>query len=333
MATQPPAAAAAAADGPADPTYRTYTPSQAATYAQHRPSPLPALVKLILEHHAATGGQTGALLDVGCGPGLVTRVFSKHFDVAAVGVDPGESMLRVAEELGGETAKGEPVRWVVCSAEEINEIPGIERGSVDLVTAAYAAHWFDMPKFWAAAADVLKPGGTVALWTGFRKDVEPTTPEEAKVRAIFSRFHEEVLDAYSVPGTKITRDGYKDLAMPWDNPVTAPLFDRDNFLRKELDRKDLAPPGAGVDDTAKAVAADPLAVSIWQRVENLLNTMDAVTRWRDAHPDLAGTEKDCVRALIAETLEAVEDGKAKIDYRNLLLGLKTVVLLVKRAAD
>lgn len=33
------------------------------------------------------------------------------------------------------------------------------------------AHWFDMPKFWAAAADVLRPGGTVALWTGFREVV------------------------------------------------------------------------------------------------------------------------------------------------------------------
>jgi hypothetical protein len=26
-------------------------------------------------------------------------------------------------------------------------------------------HWFDMPKFWAEAAQVVKPGGTVALWT------------------------------------------------------------------------------------------------------------------------------------------------------------------------
>lgn len=31
------------------------------------------------------------------------------------------------------------------------------------------AHWFDMPKFWAAAAKVLKPGGTVAIWTVFRQ--------------------------------------------------------------------------------------------------------------------------------------------------------------------
>ncbi|KAK0719328.1 S-adenosyl-L-methionine-dependent methyltransferase [Lasiosphaeris hirsuta] len=321
MATGP------AADGPADPTYRSYTPSQAATYAQHRPSPPPALVKLILDHHATTGGQTGVLLDVGCGPGLATRAFSKHFDVA-VGSDAGDSMIQIATELGGQTARGEPIRWVAYSAEEINKVPGVEKGSVDLVTAAYAAHWFDMPKFWAAAAEIMKPGGTVALWTGFRKVVESTTTQESKVRALFSRFHEEVLDAYSVPNTKISRDGYKDLVMPWDNAATVGLFDRDTFLRRELDRAELAP-----GDTAKAVAADPLAAPVWQRVENFLNTMDAVTRWREAHPDLAGTERDCVRVLVTDTMEAVADGQAKIEFRNLLLGMKTVLLCVKRVAE
>jgi hypothetical protein len=26
------------------------------------------------------------------------------------------------------------------------------------------AHWFDMSKFWAQAAQLLRPGGTVAIW-------------------------------------------------------------------------------------------------------------------------------------------------------------------------
>jgi hypothetical protein len=29
----------------------------------------------------------------------------------------------------------------------------------------YQAHWFDMAKFWAKAAKIVKPEGTVALWT------------------------------------------------------------------------------------------------------------------------------------------------------------------------
>lgn len=40
------------------------------------------------------------------------------------------------------------------------------------------AHWFDMPRFWAAAADLLKPGGSVALWTGVRKEVGKCYPQQ-----------------------------------------------------------------------------------------------------------------------------------------------------------
>ena len=122
---------------PADPTYRQYTRDQAATYAKHRPSPPPALVQLILDHHTATGGRTDVLLDVGCGPGMATRAFAKNFD-AAVGSDAGESMIKIASELGGETAKGGQIRWVVCPAEDVGKIDEVEKGSVDLVIAAYA---------------------------------------------------------------------------------------------------------------------------------------------------------------------------------------------------
>jgi hypothetical protein len=30
---------------------------------------------------------------------------------------------------------------------------------------AIQAHWFSMPEFWAQAARLVKPEGTVALWT------------------------------------------------------------------------------------------------------------------------------------------------------------------------
>jgi hypothetical protein len=74
--------------------------------------------------------------------------------------------------------------YEVTGAESIDKIDGLEHSSVDLITAATAvcifeheqsssltsiqAHWFDMPQFWKAAANLLKPGGTVAIWTVFR---------------------------------------------------------------------------------------------------------------------------------------------------------------------
>ena len=37
--------------------------------------------------------------------------------------------------------------------------------SVDLVLVAQAAHWFDLPAFYAEVARVLRPGGVLAVWS------------------------------------------------------------------------------------------------------------------------------------------------------------------------
>lgn len=123
--------------GPADRTFRSYSSQQAAGYASARKQYPPALIKFLLDHHRATGGETGEVLDVGCGPGNATRDLAPHFDVA-FGADPGEAMIQTATELGGTTATGAPIQYRVCSAEELDTIKEIEHGSVDMITAATA---------------------------------------------------------------------------------------------------------------------------------------------------------------------------------------------------
>jgi hypothetical protein len=56
---------------------------------------------------------------------MATRAFARYFDVV-IGSDAGESMIKVATEIGGTSAKGGPIQWAVCPAEEIDKIPGIE---------------------------------------------------------------------------------------------------------------------------------------------------------------------------------------------------------------
>jgi len=69
-----------------DPTFRSYTAEQAKYYGSQRLSYAAALYDLVLNHHAATGGQFGLTVDVGCGPGNATRDVARHFD-AALGVE------------------------------------------------------------------------------------------------------------------------------------------------------------------------------------------------------------------------------------------------------
>jgi ubiquinone/menaquinone biosynthesis C-methylase UbiE len=121
---------------PKDDTFRNYSGEQAAAYAKVRSMAYPvALINAILEHHRATGGDTGVLVDVGCGPGNATRDLAPFFNVV-YGADPGEAMIKTATELGGTTATGAPIKFTLCSAEELDHLPEVERGSVDMISAA-----------------------------------------------------------------------------------------------------------------------------------------------------------------------------------------------------
>lgn len=54
------------------------------------------------------------------------------------------------------------VRLVCCRKGTAEELP-FPDGSVDLLTASTAAHWFDQSRFLVEAKQVLKPRGCIAL--------------------------------------------------------------------------------------------------------------------------------------------------------------------------
>ena len=149
-------------------TFSSYSQAQSKHYAQVRRNYSPAVYETILEQHRSGGGQFDTLLDVGCGPGLATFSLAPHFK-QTIGLDPSDGMLSTARSMISSADKADEgqIRFAVSTAEELgsNLTPPIADNSVDLITAANAAHWFDMSGFWPAAARVLKPGGSVALWT------------------------------------------------------------------------------------------------------------------------------------------------------------------------
>jgi hypothetical protein len=70
---------------------------------------------------------------------------------------------------------------------------------------------------------------------------------------------------------------------------------------------------------------NPLAWKVGD-MEKALATASMVTRWREANPDLVGTEKDCVRQYITE-LQAALGGKDEC-----FGGSATAILLFKKSA-
>jgi SAM-dependent methyltransferase len=81
--------------------------------------------------------------------------------------------------------------------------------SVDLVTVAQAAHWFDRPTFYAEVRRVLRPGGVVALWT---YELCSITPE---IDAAVGRFYKGSIGPYWPPERLHCESGYRELDFPF----------------------------------------------------------------------------------------------------------------------
>lgn len=303
------------ASKPQEETFTAYTPSQGKAYAEGRQDYHPNLYRTIIEKHTSTGGQLTTLVDIGCGPGPATRALAPHFE-ETIGLDPSAGMIAAARSL----PNPDTIRYEISSAEELGHDldPPIPFGSVDLITAATCAHWFDMPRFWSRAAQMLKPGGSVAIWTPGMLRVHPSVPNHAAVQKAIDDHEKEYLIPYFAPGNFLVKELYRDLALPWNLEVPEDAFDEKTLFRKEWDW------------TEDGDAASEKSLITMEMVEKLMDTASPVTRWREAHPDLVGTDKDAVKVLVSVIKRplheaGVEEGKEVV--RAIMGG---VLLVVKK---
>jgi SAM-dependent methyltransferase len=132
----------------------------AAEYAVLRPTYPPEVVGFLI------GDAPRAVLDLGAGTGLLTELLvAAGHGVVAVDTSPG-----MLEQLA---ARLPEVRTAVGPAEALP----LPDGSVDVVTAAQAAHWFDPAPAAAEMRRVLRPGGAVGMVWNQRDDRVPWVAE------------------------------------------------------------------------------------------------------------------------------------------------------------
>ncbi|KAF9895336.1 hypothetical protein FE257_000240 [Aspergillus nanangensis] len=305
---------------PQEKTFSSYSSEQGKAYSQLRPDYHPTLYQTILDQHISSGGQLDTLIDLGCGPGNVARSLGAHF-THAVGLDPSNGMIATARSLGGSTSTSSPIRYEVSTAEAIgsNLSPPIPDHSVDLITAANSAHWFDMASFWPSAARVLKPGGSVAMWTSGQMAIHPDVPNAAAMQVELDQIEEQYLRRYFEPGNLLTRGRYRDLVLPWGLEPPVAGFDEGEFFRKDWDVYE------------QFYVSEP-EVSL-DMFERMIGTMSPVTRWREANPEAVGTDRDVVklwRHAMERHLHAagVERGEEKVKG-----AMRGVVLVVKKKRD
>lgn len=303
-------------------TFRAFSREQGANYAEHRIDYHPRLYNLVLGFHESTGGQRDTILDAGCGPGTAVRTLAPLF-AHAVGIDASEGMIAVARSLGGVSSTSEPIRFDVSTVEEAGSqlSPPVAEGSIDLLIAATAAHWFDMSAFWPQAARLLKPGGTVALWASGTTLIDRSMPNGAAIQAAIDRA-EQSLDEHMRPGNRLARGLYADLPLPWmlENPV--PEFDRASFVRKTWDTTEGSEPIGEFYANQKLPTVDALV--------KVLMTSSPVVRWSKANPDAVGTDSDPLQIMRQEIEALFRDAGMEPDTALLEGGVGGALLMVKK---
>jgi SAM-dependent methyltransferase len=137
------------------------------------------------------------------------------------------------------------VTYAVATAEA----SGLAPASCDLVTAAQALHWFDIPRFWDEARRVLRPRGVVAVWCYERLRVAP-----APQRVIDALYAD--VEPYWPPERALVERGYADVPFPFaplplDPPAMTARWTCDMLL-------DYARTWSAVRRAAAARSGDPV---------------------------------------------------------------------------
>ncbi|XP_028841067.1 putative methyltransferase DDB_G0268948 [Denticeps clupeoides] len=127
----------------------------ASIYQKYRFVPPDEVKEVILQYLDKKKGQPHVLaVDLGCGTGQNSRIFAPYFE-EVVGIDVSENQLQEARAVPG-------FPNLTYRAGTAERLP-FPDASVDLLTAASAAHWFDPERFLQEANRVLKPRGCMAL--------------------------------------------------------------------------------------------------------------------------------------------------------------------------
>jgi ubiquinone/menaquinone biosynthesis C-methylase UbiE len=150
--------------------------SRVENYVRYRPGYPPEVLDLLRRECGLA--PSSIVADIASGTGILTRIFLENGN-RVFGVEPNEGMRKAGEQ----TLADYPSFTSVAGTAEATTLPD---HSVDIVTAAQAAHWFDREKARSEFIRILRPGGwAVLVWNERRTD-----------SSAFLRAYEAMLLAY-----------------------------------------------------------------------------------------------------------------------------------------
>lgn len=135
--------------------------SRVDNYVRYRPG-YPSGVVPLLRSECSLSPES-VVADIASGTGIFTRMLLES-EVRVFGIEPNAEMRKAGEEF----LKNYPRFTSIAGTAEATTLPD---QSVDIITAAQAAHWFDPEKARLEFVRILRPGGwLVLLWNERRTD-------------------------------------------------------------------------------------------------------------------------------------------------------------------
>ena len=182
-------------------------------YVRYRPG-YPAQVLQTLKTECALVPRH-AVADIASGTGIWTRALLENGN-PVFGVEPNAGMREAGEQLLAAFPK-------FTSIAGTAEATSLADHSVDFVTAAQAAHWFDRPGSRREFVRILKPGGwLVLMWN-----------ERLTDSTNFLREYEQLLLDYGTDYQDIRHEHTTDAVNEFFDP--APFQERQFPMRQEFD--------------------------------------------------------------------------------------------------
>jgi SAM-dependent methyltransferase len=176
------------------PSTRNWFEQGARAYARFRPEYPRRLAAFLAS--AAPNNQLA--VDVGCGNGQLTQLLAPYFN-RVVGLDPSADQI-------ANTIPNERIEYRCAPAEHL-PLPDF---SASLITAAQAAHWFDLPAFYGEVRRIAVPGAILALISYGVLKLEPSLDKR------FQKFYWEEIGPYWPAERKLVDSGYATIEFPFE---------------------------------------------------------------------------------------------------------------------
>jgi SAM-dependent methyltransferase len=216
-------------------------------YALYRPGYPKEVLKLLQSECGLRANHFVA--DIASGTGLFTRLLLENGN-SVFAVEPNFEMREMGEQ---ELGHYDRLVSVAGTAEDTT----LANASMDFVTAAQAAHWFDLGRTRMEFVRILKPGGwCVLIWNERRTDATP-----------FLRDYEQLLLTYGTDYKEVRHE--RTTAVIHEFFAPEPCLERDFDFRQQFDYQGVV--GRLLSSSYAPLADHPNHAAMMQELERIFH--------------------------------------------------------------